>query len=52
MKCSESSIGSLGIIECTLKDIKEDTSPNTMTECIELIQTQLGIIKLLEEPND
>jgi len=49
MKCPESCMGSLGIIELILKEIKEDSLDTTFTECIELIASQLKVIKQLEK---
>ncbi len=49
MKCKSESIGPLGIIERVLSDIHNDNSQNTMKESIELIETQLNMIKNIEE---
>lgn len=48
MKCKPESIQMLGIINITLDDIHDDSSSNSMLECIELIEAQIKMIKQIE----
>ena len=48
MKCSYELLVSLENIELTLSDIKNNKSPLTLSEYIELIEAQLEMIKQTE----
>ena len=41
--------GSIGTIQLVVIDIIEDKSPNTLTECLELIESQISMIRQLDE---
>ena len=49
MKCTKESLGMIGIISMIIEDIIGDKSENSMTECIELIESQLETIKHFEK---
>lgn len=48
MKCSEASVGSLGVIELTLIDIKNDKSSNTLEQSLTMMEDQIKNIRMLE----
>lgn len=48
MKCSEMSVGPLGVIELTLIDIKNDKSSNTMAQSLDMMEDQIKNIRMLE----
>jgi len=48
MKCSDLSTGSLGVIEVCLRDILQDKSSNTLLQTLEMMESQIDMIKQLE----
>ena len=48
MKCSEASIGCLGVIELALMDIKNDKSTNTLEQTLDMMAEQIKMIRTLE----
>jgi len=48
MKCSEPSNGLVVVIKMTAKDILEDLSANTLSQSLNLIESQVRMIRHLE----